>query len=334
MTANEQGGSSSYPRNDPRAPADPANTYVFGIEHLNSEMARLMGQDQVCNSYIPLIPPGVTLPASGRVLDVACGPGGWAMELAFHYPEMRVVGVDINEQLIDYAQAMARVQGLDNVTFRPMNVTLGFDQTDALQELPQEEEVGPQASNEGTARDHRVHPYGLDFPADSFDFVNARLLGGILKRGWWQKLIREMVRVTCPGGVIRLTEANGHDIFITTSPAIQHYQEILRTAFERDQRLSMMTAHLRPWLMEAGCYEVQMAPYCIEYYYGSKEYEAMHRNLEVMLYQFMHFALKMDPSLTREDLEQLYRQCLIEMGQPDFSGQWLFVSVWGRKSAG
>jgi SAM-dependent methyltransferase len=328
MTTNEQGGSPSYPRNDPRAPADPANTYVFGIEHLNSEMARLMGQDQVFNSYMPLVPPDVVLPEAGSALDIACGPGGWAMELAFHYPEMRIVGVDINEQLIDYAQAMARVQGLDNVTFRPMNVTLGFDQTDPLQESCQEVDAGPGAG------DHRTHHYGLDFPTNSFDFVNARLLGGILKRGWWRKLIHEMVRVTRPGGVIRLTEANGHDIFITTSPAIQHYQEILRTAFERDHRLSMMTAHLRPWLVEAGCREVQMAPYCIEYYYGSKEYEAMHRNLEVMLYQFMHFALKMDPSLTSEDLEQLYRQCLIEMGQPDFSGQWIFVSVWGRKPEG
>lgn len=50
-----------------------------------------------------------------RILDVGCGPGRHALELASRGFE--VVGIDISETFIDLAGAAAAEQGLDNVTF-------------------------------------------------------------------------------------------------------------------------------------------------------------------------------------------------------------------------
>jgi ubiquinone/menaquinone biosynthesis C-methylase UbiE len=336
MTANQQGRSSSSPGQDPRFPADSSNTYTIGIEHMNSEMARLMGQERMLNEHMPLLPPGIDLSEQAHVLDIACGPGGWAMEVGFHYPDMQVVGVDINQQLVDYATAMARVQGLDNVIFLPMNVTLGFDQTDASWQQAGTDDEDEASPTQGAqpSRDQRTRSYGLDFPDSSFDFVNARFMMGFLKEGWWPRMVAEMARVARPGGILRLTECNSLDVFVTNSPAVERYRDILNEAMKSDKRLSVITPNLGRWLKQAGCVEVKTTPHLIEYSVGSKEYEAVYRNFEIGFYELINFVLKVLPSHTREELKELRRQCLIEMGQLDFCGQWFFVSAWGRKPAG
>src|SRR5260370_27314523 len=79
------------------------------------------------------------------VLDVACGPGGWALDLAQQYPDIQAVGVDIDEGMIEYANTMARASGLDNALFRVMDASKP-----------------------------------LDFPDGSFDLVNARFMVAFL----------------------------------------------------------------------------------------------------------------------------------------------------------
>lgn len=43
-----------------------------------------------------MAPVSDVLRKGGRVLDVGCGPGSWAMEIAGEYPKSQVVGIDIN----------------------------------------------------------------------------------------------------------------------------------------------------------------------------------------------------------------------------------------------
>ena len=105
------------------------------------------------------------------MLDVACGPGGWALELAQAYPHMQVTGFDISAGMIDYAKAQAHASLLDNVHFFVANAMQPFD-----------------------------------FPADSFDLVNVRHLEGVIPVAVWPEMLKEMFRVTRPGGIIRLTD--------------------------------------------------------------------------------------------------------------------------------
>ncbi len=54
-----------------------------------------------------------------RILDLGCGVGGSSIAMAQAYPNVEVVGVDLDEQSITEARASARSAGLhDRVTFR------------------------------------------------------------------------------------------------------------------------------------------------------------------------------------------------------------------------
>ncbi len=85
------------------------NTYILG--HTDTEKVRLIEQDRHFNQAMGGLlaeQAEADLSTVHRVLDVACGPGGWALDLAQQYPDIQVVGVDIDEGMIEYANTMAR----------------------------------------------------------------------------------------------------------------------------------------------------------------------------------------------------------------------------------
>jgi SAM-dependent methyltransferase len=58
-----------------------------------------------------------------RVLDLACGPGGWALEVAYNLPEVEVVGVDVSLSIVQYASIRAQTQQRRNASFEQMDIT-------------------------------------------------------------------------------------------------------------------------------------------------------------------------------------------------------------------
>jgi SAM-dependent methyltransferase len=142
--------------------------------HSSAEMARLVDQDKMITAGIggPLAWLSEQEVSQFQdILDIACGPGGWVMEVAFTLPATHVVGFDISAEMIAYARAQARVQGLNNAEFHVMDMTQPFD-----------------------------------FPAESFDLVNARLASALLPPTQWPLYLAECLRVLRPGGILRLTE--------------------------------------------------------------------------------------------------------------------------------
>src|ERR1019366_1006311 len=121
-----------------------------------------------------------------HILDLACGPGGWVLDVAFDYPEIDVMGVDISETMIRYAIARAQSQQIPNASFGLMNIT-----------------------------------QPLDFADESFDLVNSRFLVGVLTRTAWPAFLQEGQRITRPGGIIRLTETEHGGLGLTNSPAFR-----------------------------------------------------------------------------------------------------------------
>jgi len=97
-----------------------------------------------------LFPEHPDLAAVRNTLDVACGPGSWASEMAYTYPDMQVTGIDISENMIRSAQEMARVQRLENVHFQVMDATqpLGFADNSAVVSAKR---VGPQSVRAGAS---------------------------------------------------------------------------------------------------------------------------------------------------------------------------------------
>jgi 2-polyprenyl-3-methyl-5-hydroxy-6-metoxy-1,4-benzoquinol methylase len=71
---------------------------------------------------------GQYLPERGRVVDVGCGFGLFALYFAATHPGLTIRGLDLNEARIDMAKRAAARLGVSNVSFERGDATqLGFD---------------------------------------------------------------------------------------------------------------------------------------------------------------------------------------------------------------
>jgi SAM-dependent methyltransferase len=89
------------------------------------------------------------------VLDIGCGPGGWVLDMAYTHPHLRATGIDISQGMIDYANALAHANGLDNAQFHVANAIDPLSFPDAsfdLVNVRQLEAVIPAAAGLGSSR--------------------------------------------------------------------------------------------------------------------------------------------------------------------------------------
>ena len=277
------------------------STYVILDARSKRELNRLIVQDQMLtNSMGGVLPEQDNASAFQRVLDIACGPGSWAIEAARSYPNMSLIGVDINPRMIEYARIQADEAGLmERVEFHVM---------DAL------------------------HP--LAFPNDFFDLVNLRAGIGWIRTWDWPSVISEILRITKPGGVIRLTD--GDALQQTSSPAEKRLLEMGRNALFQSGHLFSkesvgLNDDLAPLLTRYGCQNVQIKAYALHYQAGTEEGEAYYEDWKQALLNGRPFVEKW--SGDSNDYEKLYQQALIEMQQPDFHVTWNFVTAWGYKAS-
>lgn len=265
-----------------------------------AEMARLIDQHHlVTDSMGGLFPQEVDTSEIGRTLDLACGPGGWVQDVAYAHQDMEVIGVDSSQAMIEYAQAMSRVQELDNAAYQVMDI-------------------------------HQP----LNFPDASFDFIQARFLATILSTDEWSGLLAESKRLLRSDGVIRLVEAEWPD---TNSPAAQQLGRIVIQAlqllgrrYSQDgQHLGAMAA-LVPWLRDAGFAQVRSRTYEIPFTTGLIGLHPIMDLLRKALYL-------MEPSLlrwnmtTKERFEALLEQMTVEAIGQGFRGTLSIGEAWGKK---
>ena len=219
--------------------------------------------------------------------------------MAFEYPETEVIGIDLSRTMVEYARAQAGAQGLDNASFCIM---------DALQPLT--------------------------FPNHAFDLVNAHFLCGFMATTAWPTLIKECMRVTRPGGIICLTEAeNG----ISTSSACEKISALCARAmqsaghgFSPDGRSLGVTPMLGRFLREAGCQHIQQQAHVIDYSVDTDVHRSMFINFNVLIELLKPLLFKTGVT-TVDELERLHREATIEMLFDDFCAVWFLLSAWGTK---
>jgi len=177
-------------------------TYFVQDRQSEEELIRLANQDRVVTAAMGGVLAEQANPhAFRRVLDVACGSGGWSVEAAQSYAKMSLVGIDVNPRMIEYARVKAGMYTVsDRVEFRVM---------DALSVL--------------------------DFPDSSFDLVNMRFAISFLRTWDWPKVVRELMRIVRPGGVVRLTDEEV--MHQSNSPASMQFCEMLLCALFRSGHL-------------------------------------------------------------------------------------------------
>lgn len=281
------------------SPDSPEGSYIIDAE-ASAEMARLLDQDLLLTRQMGGLFPERSNQLEGihDILDVACGPGGWVLNLAADYPSIEAIGIDISTRMIKYAQTHAMVRRLPNAHFQVMNV---------MEPLP--------------------------FASQSFDLVNARLLEAVMTPATWPPLLKEMARVCRPGGIIRLTEVEAP---ITSSPAFEklngiglHTAQMGKRLYGLGERTIGVTAVFGKLLREAGCQNIQKKAHVFDFSAESEYRDGWMQNWN-MAYQLARpFFLKMG-LLTEEEFQTLIMQMIAEMLSDDFCGIVYGMTAWGE----
>ncbi len=274
------------------------NPYFIDAES-PAEMARLTQQDRVVTKYMGgLIAEHHDLSRFRDVLDIACGPGGWVLDLAFEHPEIEVVGIDSSQRMIDYARTQAQVQDLENTRFKVMNA---------------------------------LKP--LEFPDHSFDLVNARMIHGFVPKTVWPQLLMECQRILKPGGIIRLTQDEKP---ITNSLAFEEYTTLGARAiylagrsFSPNGQLGGVPTMLWRLLRDAGYQNIQYQAHAMNFSLGSDAHKSMYHNWMVAFKLLQPFMVKMGV-IGQKEVESLYQHVLTEVQQDQFCGLWFFLTAWGE----
>ena len=278
------------------------STYVIYDNQQKNEILRLTEQDSTVTRGMGGVLAEQADPAAFQhILDVACGPGSWIIEAAQMYPNISFVGIDINPHMIEYARAQAEAKHLaDRVEFAVVDV---------------------------------LKP--LAFSDTSFDLVNLRF-GISFTRTWdWPGLFSELLRVTRPGGIIRITDSEL--ITPSTSPATARLQEMVICAFFRAghlfaQESTGLIAHLKPLFTQYGVQQIQEKPHPLKFQAGTAEGQ-VYRDDMLRVYQaIVPFLQKW--GCYDQEYDAIYQQARREMEQPDFHVTWNLLTVWGKKPDG
>ena len=277
--------------------AEQPTTYFADVENAG-EMARLLKQARFATKGLGgLFPRHLDISVVHDVLDLACGPGEWALAVANAYPALRVTGVDKSETMIQFARAISQAV-----------VNARFQVGDALA------------------------PFA--FPNESFDLMHARFIAGFMPTSAWAKLLAECWRLLRPGGILLLVEG---EMALTTSPAVERLSSLFTRAlcavgqsFSPDGRQLGITAVLRRLLAGTGFTSCQVEAAAIEHSAGTEFHASLYEDYYVAFHLMQPFLVRAGVA-TYEELIPLYHRMLEEMRADDFCSLTFLLQAWGMK---
>ncbi len=284
---------------NPKATTD--STYVLNADS-ELELSRLLLQDRLLTKAMGGVWPEQADVTSIRyVLDLACGPGGWVLDIAAAYPEKDVMGIDVSQAMIRYAKAQAHALHLeDNTDFAVMDI-----------------------SNR------------LDIPDESFDLVNARYLVGVLPRDRWAAFLQECWRLLRPGGLLRLSEP---ELPITNSIACEQMNIKITQAMQRagygfsPQGYQFgMVMELEPLLRAAGFEQTNIRTSATNASSGTENHEVNAQNLAIIYEQVLPLLVKTGVAASLEEVTPLFEQACNDLQGRSFHSVQVYLTAWGKR---
>jgi ubiquinone/menaquinone biosynthesis C-methylase UbiE len=265
------------------------NTQLAWLFNLDANLTRAMG------GVFPERDGDIT--GMHDILDLACGSGGWALEVAHLYPHIQVVGVDINKPLIENVSALAKARNIQNAHYQITNI---------LDPLP--------------------------FPDASFDLVNARTLYSSLEPTDWPPMLHECYRILRPGGTLRLTEMERH---LTSSTANERMWDIFTRAlyisgrsFSSDGHHIGIIPHLGRLLHETGFQHIQNRASTPEISPQTPHF-GVWREQDAYAWQLIEPFLVRTGVATLEEVQALRAEALKDFMSERFCAVAFYFTCWG-----
>ena len=225
------------------------------------------------------------------ILDVACGTGIWAREMADKFPSAQVIGFDIDQSLPEKAMELLGPGGQFPQNFR-------FQVADALKPFP--------------------------FEDDSFDFAHARLISPFVPIPRWPDVLHEMMRVLQPGGVIEVVDFRGPPR--TPSPAFRALFRLSAALMTQRNLFVGVGDALLELLPQAGAQGVQQRAFVL----GSNTRQARLLATDLLAAQgHVKPFLVQTGTITEEAFDRLYAQAQREV--PQMGIQTPVVFCFGKK---
>lgn len=274
------------------------STYFIDAENA-AEMARLVTMArQVTQDMGGIFPPQVEPSSVRKALDIACGPGQWALDVAQAHPTIEVSGVDISKLMIAYAQTL--MKDIPNANFQVM---------DARQPL--------------------------HFPDQNFDFVQARFITAFMLTSTWPELVAECRRILQPGGTLQLVE--GESFGISNSSSLEQYNAFLALAMRRaghcfapEGNMFGISPMLPKLLQEHGFKNIHQRAHALNFSAGTQANGAWYANYRTAMKLLQPFLLQWEVT-TQQEVDVLYERAMEEILAPDFCALWFYFAVDGEK---
>ncbi|MGI5438904.1 class I SAM-dependent methyltransferase [Streptomyces shenzhenensis] len=154
-----------------------------------------------------------------KILDIGCGPGTITADLAALVPDGQVTGVDRTPDVLDLARATAAERGLANIDFAVADV------------------------------------HALDYPDDTFCVVHAHQV--LQHVGDPVRALREMHRVTAPGGFVAVRDSDYAAMtWYPAPPGLDDWLDLYRRVARGNGGEPDAGRRLKSWALAAGLRDI------------------------------------------------------------------------------
>ncbi|HEY7124502.1 MAG TPA: class I SAM-dependent methyltransferase [Ktedonobacterales bacterium] len=155
------------------------------------------------------------------ILDIACGTGIWGIEMARDFPKAEVISFDYDRTAFENSAQKQKLIGI------PAN--FHFQVHDALQ--------------------------GLPFEPNRFDLTHLRFVGSFVSRQRWPWLLKEMERVTRPGGYLEVVELED---LRSPSPAFNRFKEVGKRLLDMRDLHQFPAPYVAEYMEQARVKQIQV----------------------------------------------------------------------------
>jgi ubiquinone/menaquinone biosynthesis C-methylase UbiE len=275
--------------------------YTVDAENI-SEMARLIKQARLVTDCVGLYPHTFSKTQDFSLLDIGCGPGEWALQMAQHYPNCHITGIDVSQIMLAYASSQARELNLRNIHFKNMDAHKPFE-----------------------------------FADEEFDAIHARFITAFMGISNWVPFFQNCFRLLQPGGFICSVEFE--NVGAVSSPALNQFNHILIDALRKTRQCFTswgdyigITAMQAQLLQQAGFTDIREQAHSLNFSIGTPAYNAWCENIRAAMKLVQPFLIRQNV-ITQTEVEALYAQLINEISDESFFGLVYFHSVWAKKPA-